>query len=141
MADVYHFRASYAKIKALKMENARIVHLVEAFQEEQTKHTKVIKDFANGVEALKNHLTKAKVRTQLLPHIQSLIRENAISTGHYLYEMLPQVIESLLQVTPPESPLMWHPPTSRPVIPVFIEPSSRGDKYIPISSTESETSS
>ena len=141
MADVYHFRASYAKLKALKMENARIVRLVEAFQEEQTKHTKVIKDFTNGMEALKNHLTKAKVRTQLLPHVQSLIRENTISTSHYLYEMLPQVIEPLLQVAPPKSPLMWRPPTPRLVIPVFIEPSSGGDKYIPISPTELEISS
>ena len=89
MADVYRFRASYAKLKALKMENARIIRLVEAFQEEQTKHTKTIKDFSDGVEALKNRLTRAKVRTRLLPHVQSLIRENAISTGHYPYEMLP----------------------------------------------------
>ena len=141
MADVYRYRASYAKLKALKMENERIVRLVEAFQEEQTKHVKVIKDFTEGVEALKNRLTKAKVRTRLLPHIQSLLRENAISTSSYPYEMMPRVIEPSLQVAPPESPLMWHPPTPRPVVPVFVEPSSSGDRYIPVSpSSESDVS-
>ena len=54
MADVYRYRASYAKLKALKMENERIVRLVEAFQGEQTKHVTIIKDFTKGVEALKN---------------------------------------------------------------------------------------
>jgi hypothetical protein len=54
MADVYRLRASYGKLKSLKQENERIVRLVEAFQEEQTKINKTIKDFANGVEALKN---------------------------------------------------------------------------------------
>ena len=117
------------------MENERIVHLVEAFQEEQTKHTKTIKDFADGIEALKNQLTKVKVRTRLLPHIQSLLRENAISTSSYPYEMMPQVVEPPLQVAPPESPLMRRPPTPRPVIPVFVEPSSGGDKYVPVSPT------
>jgi Chromo (CHRromatin Organisation MOdifier) domain len=61
MADVYRLRASYGKLKSLKQENERIVQLVEAFQKEQTKINKMIKDFANGVEALKNRLTKAKV--------------------------------------------------------------------------------
>jgi hypothetical protein len=61
MADVYHLRASYGKLKSLKQENERIVRLVKAFQEEQTKINKTIKDFANGVEALKNRLMKAKV--------------------------------------------------------------------------------
>ena len=61
MANVYHFRASYKKLKALKRKNERIIWLVEAFQEEQTKHIKLIKDFTNNVEALKNWLTKAKV--------------------------------------------------------------------------------
>ena len=89
MADVYWYRASYAKLKALKMENERIVRLIEAFQAEQSKHVKIIKDFTEGVEALKNRLTKAKVRTRLLPHIQSLLRENAISTSTYPYEMVP----------------------------------------------------
>ena len=141
MANMYRFRASYTKLKALKNENERILCLVEAFQEEQTKHTKTIKDFADGIEALKNRLVKAKVRTQLLPHIQNLIQENAVSTSHYPYNMMPQVIEPALQVVPPELPLMRCPPTLRPVIPIFIEPSSSGDKYVSVSpTTESDIS-
>ena len=54
MTDMYRFRASYDKLKALKRENERIVQLIEAFQEEQTKHTKLIKNFTNNVEALKD---------------------------------------------------------------------------------------
>ena len=135
MADMYHFRASYAKLKALKAENARIIRLVEAFQEEQTKHTKTIKDFSDSIKAFKNCLTKAKFRTRLFPHVQSLIQENVVSTGHYLYDMMPRVIEPALQVAPPELPLMRHPPTPRPVIPVFVEPSSSGDKYVSVSPT------
>lgn len=31
MADMYHFSASYDKLKALKRENEKIVQLVKAF--------------------------------------------------------------------------------------------------------------
>ncbi|KAI0263158.1 hypothetical protein BGY98DRAFT_1103939 [Russula aff. rugulosa BPL654] len=108
--------------------------------EKQLKHNKLIKNFATGVKALKNRLTKAKVRTRFLPHVQSLIQENAISTGHYPYEMLPRIVEPALQVAPPESPLMRRPPTPRPVVPVFVEPSSGGQSYVPVSPTDSEYS-
>ena len=55
--------------------------------------------------------------------------------------MILRVIEPALQVVPPKLPLMWRPSTPRPVIPVFVEPLSSGDKYVPVSlTTESDVS-
>jgi hypothetical protein len=63
LADVHCLRESYTRLKALKHENDHLNHMLDIIQKEKQDHVAEIQQFVSNMEAVKERLTAAHVRT------------------------------------------------------------------------------
>ncbi len=123
--DIHHFRMTYPKLKALKHENEQLNHIIGALQKEQEVHTQEIQQFIDEITEIKQHLTAARVMSQIAPLLQRMAIE-----GGMIWDSVYLQLYHIPSAAPIEH---TRPPTPHPVLrPTNPEPPSASSLvYIP----------
>ena len=106
LADVHRYKMSYCQLRSQKRENEKLTCIIGAVQKEQEAHNGEICAFTERIKRIKEHLTAAKVRTQIHPILACLFIEGMHQDPLYPYGQYPDVPkedEAKEAVSPAES--------------------------------------
>ena len=106
LADVHRYRMSYCQLRSLKCENKKLTRIIGVVQKVQEAHNGEICAFTECIKGIKEHLTAARVRTQIYHilaclSIEGMHQDPLYPYGQYL--KVPKEDEAKETVSPAES--------------------------------------